>query len=89
MLLYLRNSKSLKTLLICRQVNNIVIKNNEVEFVANENVITEISNDSELKKPILDFLKTKNLRLKQNVSEQNYDKETELKKWLGEKLIIN
>lgn len=85
----MRNSKSLKTLLICRQVNNIVIKNNEVEFVANENVITEISNDSELKKPIIDFLKTKNLSLKQNVSEQNYDKETELKKWLGEKLIIN
>lgn len=72
----------------CRQIKSLLIENNEVSINATEEVLNELFDNYENKQRLIEFLNIKGLSLKEYKKNIEVDKELELKKWLGEKIII-
>ena len=86
--MFLRKNQNMKIMPTCRQIKSLLIENNEVSINATEEVLNELFDNYENKQRLIEFLNIKGLSLKEYKKNIEVDKELELKKWLGEKIII-
>lgn len=85
---FLRDSKDIKLLTICRQFKNIQILDNTATIIADDNVLEEICGNQEISNRLNEFFKNLDLSLKINKKNENISTLDKLREWLGEKIII-
>lgn len=88
LLKYLRNSRNLKLLTICRQIQKIEIKNLRALIIAEESVLDEIFQNDEHGRCLKEFFEKLGLSLVTNRKNNEVSLTEKLSEWLGDKLII-
>ena len=89
LLSHLRQQKSMTSLLLCRQIKNIVIENKTARILADDEVLNEISANEKCKTEISMFLEGKGLSLSVTIEQKQEGDLEKLKSLLGNKLQIN
>ena len=88
LLKFLRESKELSCLMLCRKISNIIVNNNVAKIDTDESVASELCNNEKYYKLLTEFFKSKSLDFKISekiVVESDIDR---LNTLLGGKLII-
>lgn len=88
LLKFLRDSKNLKLLTLCRQIQKIDIKNSLASIVAQEEVLDEICQSDEHSKCLKEFFEKLGLSFVINRRNNEISTIEKLREWFGEKLII-
>lgn len=88
LLFYLRQNKAMSTLMICRQIERIVIKDN-VAILCSEKVdISEIMTTERNRLEVEKFFSQKGLGFKIEEKKKEKNKSDLLKEFFGDKLIV-
>ena len=88
LLKYLRDGRNLKLLTICRQIQNIEIKNSRALIIAEESVLDEIFQNDEHGRCLKEFFEKLDLSLIANRKNNEVSLTEKLSEWLGDKLKI-
>ncbi len=88
LLFYLRSEKLMSTLMVCRQIENIEMKNSVAELCSDNADLSELISNEKHKFEIEKFFKSKGLSFKIKEKTKEHDPIDELKEFFGDKLII-
>ena len=88
LLFYLRTQKIMSTLMMCRQIQKIEIKDNVAMLFSEESDLTELTTNEKHKVELDKFFKSKGLSFKIKEKTNEIDTIEILKEFFGDKLIV-
>ena len=88
LLFYLRTQKIMSTLMMCRQIQKIEIKDNVAMLFSEESDLTELTTNEKHKFELDKFFKGKGLSFKIKEKTKEIDTIEILKEFFGDKLIV-